>query len=415
MLRWSLLVMSCFISALAVAQTGSQSAFESGKTFGEGKNQGIFSGITGGAAQSNIPRYGYSTPEANHFAGGKGETSGPGVGKINSCANYAPGPDKVANQECEAVNFLARNPQVRPQFTIGPNDPLIQKYKQYKSNAEQAFAQFFPGGTGSQSQCVTRNETIPGQYSTETCVSAQEVGTNQCTMGRVINIDTDANFQCKQTINAYETLKCKRGGTVSCTGGGDGCSPDGIGITNVSVSGFGRYLIHPAGGGNYWFSVGTIAADGGYVNNLYFNGIFYDVFESNITFNVAHADQISTFFLDQILYDDNIAIWVNGTLIYSSIGGNNMFVSKGEYVYDSKVCNGIECRGSWFEGGASITNYGGVELKHLIKNGLNTIKIKLAVGKNGDGIARFKFRAFCPLQCSLLSYNECAELENRAR
>lgn len=215
MLRWSLLVMSCFISALAVAQTGSQSAFESGKTFGEGKNQGIFSGITGGAAQSNIPRYGYSTPEANHFAGGKGETSGPGVGKINSCANYAPGPDKVANQECEAVNFLARNPQVRPQFTIGPNDPLIQKYKQYKSNAEQAFAQFFPGGTGSQSQCVTRNETIPGQYSTETCVSAQEVGTNQCTMGRVINIDTDANFQCEQTLNSYETVTCNK--TISTT------------------------------------------------------------------------------------------------------------------------------------------------------------------------------------------------------
>lgn len=217
-MRFWFVLAALLASQPALAQTGAtQSAFEAGKSLGQGKNQGAFSGIAAGSAQDKIPRYGASAPEASYFAGGKGETSSPGIGKMQSCASYTPGSDKIANQECEAVNLLARNPNVRPRFNIGQNDPMMQKYKQLRDNAEQSFAQFFPGGTGSQGQCVTRNETTPGQYSTETCVSAQEVGTDQCTMGRIINIDTDANFQCEQTINAYESLKCRRSAQVSTT------------------------------------------------------------------------------------------------------------------------------------------------------------------------------------------------------
>jgi hypothetical protein len=38
----------------------------------------------------------------------------------------------------------------------------------------------------------------------------------QCAMGRLIDIDTDANFQCEQTVNAYETLTCDDS-SVGCT------------------------------------------------------------------------------------------------------------------------------------------------------------------------------------------------------
>ncbi|WP_303783178.1 hypothetical protein [Azovibrio restrictus] len=258
-MRLGFVLAALLASQLALAQTGgSQSAFEAGKLLGQGKNQGAFSGITGGSAQNSIPRYGTSTPEANYFAGGKGETFGPGIGKMQSCATYTPGSDRVANQECEAVNFLARNPNVRPQFNIGQNDPMMQKYRNLRDNAEQAFAQFFPGGRGSSNQCVTRNETIPGQYSTETCVSMQEVGTQQCTIGRVINIDTDANFQCEQSINSYESLACQKRYTVNlyCDAGilsGGLCLIDAAVSQNfnqtvsVSCSSWGRqyYECHP--------------------------------------------------------------------------------------------------------------------------------------------------------------------------
>jgi hypothetical protein len=93
-----------------------------------------------------------------------------------------------------------------------------------RNSAESVFqSSGISGGMGSNSQCVTRTETTPAQTTTETCSSIRELTTEQCTMGRIINIDSDANFQCDQTINAYETLKCRRGNSV--TVGFGQCTP----------------------------------------------------------------------------------------------------------------------------------------------------------------------------------------------
>jgi hypothetical protein len=132
------------------------------------------------------------------------------VAKVQNCAAYSAGSDKIANQECEAVNFLAKNPQIRPQFNIDKNDPMFSTAKAIGNNAESIF-ESYGLGTGSSTQCTTRTETTPAQYTTETCSSLKEVGTEQCTMGRIVNIDADSNFQCEQTVNAYETVTCRRG------------------------------------------------------------------------------------------------------------------------------------------------------------------------------------------------------------
>jgi len=198
----------CYATIAFADQSG---AFQQGKSLGGGVNSAIFSGIGSGAVTDKIPAFGSSPTEAQLFQGGRGQLIGPGIGKIQSCSNYTPGPDKIANQECEAVNFLARNPQVRPQFNITKNDPMVIGAKAARNNAESFFrSSGIDGGTGNNSQCTTRTETTPPQYSIETCSSTRELGMQQCTMGRVVNIDTDANFQCEQTINAYEQQTCRR-------------------------------------------------------------------------------------------------------------------------------------------------------------------------------------------------------------
>jgi hypothetical protein len=197
--------------------------FNDAKSFASGKTQGVFDNVTSGAAQDKVPKYGTNPQETQYFQGGQGQLSGPGIGKMQSCGSYTPGSDRIANQECEAVNFLARNPQVRPQFNITKNDPMIIGAKNARSNAESFFQSLGMGGGGTSTQCTQRTETTPAQYTTETCSSIQEVGTQQCTMGRAINIDADANFQCEQTINAYESLKCRRGSSV--TVGFGQCTP----------------------------------------------------------------------------------------------------------------------------------------------------------------------------------------------
>ncbi len=204
------------LSLIGLALADQNSAFHDGKGFGAAKNQGVFDSINTGTASDKIPAYGATPAETQYYQGGKGQLTGPGIGKMQSCGSYTPGSDKIANQECEAVNFLARNPQVRPQFNITKNDPMIIGAKNVRNSAESFFQAIgIEGGAGSSSQCTTRTETTPAQYTTETCSSAKEIGTQQCTMGRVINIDTDANFQCEETINAYESLKCRRGSSVT--------------------------------------------------------------------------------------------------------------------------------------------------------------------------------------------------------
>lgn len=212
------------LSLIGLALADQNSAFHDGKGFGAAKNQGVFDSINTGTASDKIPAYGATPAETQYYQGGKGQLTGPGIGKMQSCGSYTPGSDKIANQECEAVNFLARNPQVRPQFNITKNDPMIIGAKNARNSAESFFQAIgIDGGAGSSSQCTTRTETTPAQYTTETCSSAKEIGTQQCTMGRVINIDTDANFQCEETINAYESLKCRRGSSV--TVGFGQCTP----------------------------------------------------------------------------------------------------------------------------------------------------------------------------------------------
>jgi len=381
-MRLGFVLAALLASQLALAQTGgSQSAFEAGKLLGQGKNQGAFSGITGGSAQDRIPRYGMSTPEASYFAGGKGETAGPGVGKMQSCASYIPGTDKVANQECEAVNLLARNPNVRPRFNIGQNDPMVQKYKQLRDNAEQAFAQFFPGGAGSQSQCVTRNETRPGQYSTGTCVSAQEVGTQQCTMGRVINIDTDANFQCEQTINAYETLKCRRG-----------FSPE-FGIqtsTNSYTPSFGSEV--PP------WSART--------------------FHTSIDIDQAATAIIAT--LSRYQVDNYGQLWINGTLVYQNVLSGYGDMRNGSVTSETvyKSASGVSY-GFFYDDGCNWGCRGvspNLDVSAYFRKGSNSITLVCA---NANGIGPCYATISVTVQKTVVTgsavVNGCAALEVRAQ
>lgn len=204
----------CWAGAALADMGGS---FQEGKDLGGSVAEGAFAGINGGAAEEKVPAYGANPAETQYYQGGQGQIAGPGIGKMQECAGYAPGSDKIANQECEAVNFLARNPQIRPQFNITKNDPMVLGAKNARNNAASFFQSIgINGGTGSSTQCTTRTETTPAQYTRETCSSVKELGTQQCTMGRTVNIETDANFQCDQTVNAYENLSCDDS-TLACT------------------------------------------------------------------------------------------------------------------------------------------------------------------------------------------------------
>ncbi len=264
---------------LAMADQGG--AFNEGKSLGTSLNQQNRDAITAGNIANKIPAYGQSAAEAAYFQGGRGDTAGPGVSKVSSCSTMTPDSDPIKRQECEAVNFLARNPDIRPQFSITGSDPMILGAKNARANAERAFQSLgIAGGTGSSTQCQTRTGTTSAQFTTETCSIPREIETEQCAMGRIINIDADANyqcdrtatvlssatrapsvttpsctmgrivdinsdsnFQCDQTLNAYEIQSCRRKVNVNVTSGVSGTT--------------GRIVLATIKPGAYLFTDGT--------------------------------------------------------------------------------------------------------------------------------------------------------------
>ena len=175
------------------------SAFQDGGSLGASAKQGAFSEISSGAAAGSIPSYGTVPAEAQFYQGGQGQVTGPGTAKVQGCAAATPDADPIKRQECAAVNFLANNIQVRPQITITKNDPMILTAKANQNNADTFFQSLgLSDGTGNSTQCTTSTQTTPAQYTTQTCSVLKEVGTQQCSLGRVVNIDTDANFPLRQ-------------------------------------------------------------------------------------------------------------------------------------------------------------------------------------------------------------------------
>ena len=94
-----------------------------------------------------------------------GQLSGPGVAKVTDCSSQAPDADSYRRQECDAVNFVARNPSVRPAFSIDrATDPLISRANSIASNpALQSTGINVGSGTES---CRGVMDTTPATFTT---------------------------------------------------------------------------------------------------------------------------------------------------------------------------------------------------------------------------------------------------------
>lgn len=128
---------------------------------------------------------------------------GIGSSRITECKSEAKGSDKVANQECEAVNFLAKNPDNRKRFQLSSNDPAVLAGRSAINNAKKDM--FSDNG------CVLKTTTTPSQYRIESCNEYNPVSAMNCVMGREVVVNSSSNFMCDATLNALEQVNCNRG------------------------------------------------------------------------------------------------------------------------------------------------------------------------------------------------------------
>lgn len=215
------LYLSGAIPVLSYAVKPVEQAFIDGQATAQSATSSASTNITNGTIATTVNSfnpsyYNYSStaPEAGYFMSGGGDTITPGAGKVTACQTGPVNPNAFLQQNCEAINYMARNPTTRPQFTITPGDPNVTRSRIIEANpgtlAATSLGYANPSAIGAFTGCTSRTVTTPPTSTTEVCNEYLNATSQMCIVGRSIVVDAKANYQCNQTASAYQTQTCNK-------------------------------------------------------------------------------------------------------------------------------------------------------------------------------------------------------------
>lgn len=199
----------------AAPLTPAQQAFADAQALAASAQANAVSNLSSGGVSSTVnqfnPTYYNSNgtaPESTLFQGGNGNTVSAGQTKVADCQTGTPNPDLFLRQNCEAINLMVNNPSNRPQIAI-PQSLFAA------SRAIEAQGVTDPNATGSFTSCV--NKTVTPPPTTEICTEWFGTASQQCTMGRVVVVDANTNYQCDKTATTYLPQSCDKTLNVTVT------------------------------------------------------------------------------------------------------------------------------------------------------------------------------------------------------
>lgn len=205
-------VSSC---ALAAALTPAQQAFADAQALAASAQANAVSNLSSGGVSSTMNQFNQTyynsngtAPESTLFQGGNGNTVSAGQAKVADCQSGTPNPDPFLRQNCEAINLMVNNPSNRPQITV-PQSLFAA------SRGIEAQGVTDPNAVGSFTSCT--NNTVAPPPTTEICSEWFGVASQQCTMGRVVQVDVNTNYQCDKTATTYLPQSCNKALNVTVT------------------------------------------------------------------------------------------------------------------------------------------------------------------------------------------------------
>lgn len=298
-----LAAMSTLVYADPPIQTPAD-AFQAGKTFGQSGKNSAAGKVNNTTGSQNLPNYTTNAPQSANFANGKGNLGAAGNTKLADCQNKVSG-NAMDQQECDAVNFLSKNPSTRPKFIIDKKtDPLLTGSASTIKN---------PGTTpgSSNQQCRVETVTTPATYKTESC--EQSIVTQ--------------SFTCQKTLIPQ-------------------CAYTGANITGSSTSQSGAFItpsITPSGTpGLYNYRLEVIRSCGG-------DGA------SSITFNLDTVGQGGYITINTNNLDDAAAVGVNGYAVFAGYPNSGPVYSGNFFPQTQKA---FQIGYSWTEQvGTTCTSY----------------------------------------------------------
>ncbi|WP_282366688.1 hypothetical protein [Pseudomonas sp. PS02290] len=364
-----------------------------GLELGKNNLNKLSSKVSNSNAQT-MPHYTNKPPQSQNF--GSSDLFGVGVSRINTCKTEAHGPDQIANQECDAVNFLAKNPEQRVKFPLDPKDPIISGIGETINNAN--------GGSATEA-CGTKTTTTPDIYSTEVCNEYNLSEMKSCSMGQVVNVDAKANFQCNITKNRLEQVSCDAWLTVACQPPVAGCSGGGIKTGSASLS-----------NGSYTYKlVGddlTIINDVTAINNIT---------SADFNFTIEGLDRVTDFFINSIHSDNYVGVSVNGHFVgvHARIfSGWNPSADRlvQDFNYSPPHARWGPNPGDHYQAeiGGNLLTAVNADLKPYLREGQNVITVNVLNGKGpGYGKVYITAHQLCPPPCVETWTNQCESYQQR--
>ncbi|WP_259369681.1 hypothetical protein [Pseudomonas juntendi] len=374
-------------AALVLSTTVVADPHSEGTELGKANLSKLSSNVSSSNAKA-MPFYTDTPSQSSQF----GSTSlfNVGTARINTCKTEPDGPDQIANQECDAVNFLAKNPYERVKVDVDENDPIISGIGEIINNAK-------PGDITE--NCGTKTTTTPDIYSTEVCNEYNLSEAKYCSMGQVVDVDTKANFQCNVTHNAIENVTCDRYLTMVCEPPIVGCDNGGI-VPGTTQSDMYTSWKLANSNGTYALQFGSIG------DNYWRDGIY----PRSLEFEVKDPTMLTEFTLASVYYDDYILIKINGTYLFSGpYGGTELSLfSNGKVNIGDGVQRNRELGKSW---GAKPN----INLIPYLVAGVNKLETITAVGGGGETYITMYARMLCNGPCTETWTDQCSALNARAQ
>ncbi|MBE0623512.1 MAG: hypothetical protein IH606_01745 [Burkholderiales bacterium] len=153
------------VAALAVcahAQSLSD-AYNQGAALGRSGNAAARGQISGSSAQSTVPNFTTTPPEASYF--GSPGLGTPASAKAGACAGAVGSSGSFSEQGCNAIDFSQTNPARRPGFGIAASDPLLIRAKTVTADPQAIAGNI----AGTYSACTVQTVTRPDIFETLIC------------------------------------------------------------------------------------------------------------------------------------------------------------------------------------------------------------------------------------------------------
>lgn len=183
------------VTSVAFAQSTPDAAFQAGKDFAGGGKDVAAGAVNTTTGQQNLPYYNTNAPESSQFGNGRGAVGAAGSQKQIGCRGYRAG-SAFDQQDCDAVNFMTRNPTERTKFKIDKNkDPIMTGSRDLIKNPGAA------AGSSAQ-QCHVEQTTIPGKTVTETCTDSMTLDNQSCS--KVLSVDVQMSCQQNELMQALD-------------------------------------------------------------------------------------------------------------------------------------------------------------------------------------------------------------------